>query len=176
MTKEQLALEIYDTAHLTGKFLLRSGSFSSEYFDKYQFESRPDLLMEIAEHMLKILPDDYDLLAGLEMGGIPLATALSFKTGKPAVFVRKKAKEYGTAKLAEGPDIEGKRLLIIEDVITSGGQVVISSRDLKDRGALIVGAVCVIDRESGGREALAEKAIKLNSLFTMSELKKIKGI
>ena len=173
MTREELGKAIYDVSHLTGEFLLRSGKISNEYFDKYRFESRPELLSEIANHLTALLPLEFDLLAGLEMGGIPLSTALSMNTGKRLVFVRKKPKEYGTCKFAEGIEIEGKNLVVIEDVVTSGGQVVISSGDLRKDGAQISIALCVIDREAGGRERLAEVGIELRSLFTMSELKEL---
>ncbi len=171
MTKHDLTQAIYDVAHLTGEFKLRSGITSNEYFDKYQFESDPKLLKAIAEHMAPMVPKGTEYLAGLEMGGLAIATALSLETGIPAVFVRKKAKDYGTCKLAEGPSIEGKKLLIVEDVITSGGQVIISGNDLKSLGAIVSQVVCVIDREQGGRGKLEEAGYELTSLFTMSELK-----
>lgn len=165
-----LAARIYSSAHLTGSFLLRSGVTTSEYFDKYRFESEPVLLREIAEEMAELVPDGVELLAGLEMGAIPLVTMLSQVTELPALFVRKQAKEYGTAKLAEGPDFAGRRLLVVEDVVTSGGQIVISSQDLRSAGALIDSAICVIDREAGGAEALSKVGVELRSLFTMSDL------
>lgn len=171
LTNNQLAKAIFDVSYLRGEFLLRSGIISNEYFDKYQFESNPELLAEIAACFAEIIPNGIDGLAGLEMGGIPLATALSLVTGLPLVMVRKKAKEYGTKKIAEGFDVKGKRLLIVEDVITSGGQVIISTNELRGAGAIIEDAVCVIDRESGGKEKLLEAGIKLHSLFTMTELK-----
>jgi orotate phosphoribosyltransferase len=171
MTKHDLTQAIYDVAHLTGEFKLRSGITSNEYFDKYQFESDPKLLKAIAEHMAPMVPEGTEYLAGLEMGGLAIATALSLETGIPAVFVRKKAKDYGTCKLAEGPSIEGKKLLVVEDVITSGGQVIISGNDLKSLGAIVSQVVCVIDREQGGRGKLEEAGYELTSLFTMSELK-----
>lgn len=171
MTRLELAQSIYNTAHITGEFLLRSGRTSNEYFDKYLFESNPTLLKAIAEHLAPLVPVDVEVLAGLEMGGIPIVTALSMVTGKPACFVRKKAKEYGTCKFAEGASVAGKRILIVEDVVTSGGQVVLSSADLRSDGAIITGAVCVIDREAGGAEALQEIKVPLSPLFTMSELK-----
>ena len=170
--KKDLAKHVYDIAHLTGEFKLRSGLISNEYFDKYQFESNPELLVSIAiqlNHVVNSL--EYDYLAALEMGGIPIATAMAMMNKKSMVFVRKEAKEYGTAKLAEGPEIKNTNLLIVEDVVTSGGQIIISANDLRERGATITDAVCVIDREAGGREKLAEAGIKLHSLFTMSELK-----
>lgn len=171
MNRKELAKHIFDAAYITGDFLLRSGKRSNEYFDKYRFESNPMLLDSISDELLKMIPKGIDYLAALEMGGIPIATALSLKSGIPVVFVRKSAKEYGTCKLAEGGEIEGKKLLIIEDVITSGGQVIISTRELRELGAEINYALCVIDRESGGKEALAEDNIELHALFTMSELK-----
>lgn len=171
MEKQKLAELIFNCSHLTGSFVLRSGKISSEYFDKYQFESNPELLKEIAAELSKLIPTGIDFLAALEMGGIPIATAISLFTGIPVVFVRKKAKEYGTAKLAEGPEITGKNLLIVEDVITSGGQVVLSTQDLRNLGGIVNNAICVIDRQSGGKEALEKIGIKLSSLFTMSELK-----
>jgi orotate phosphoribosyltransferase len=171
MTREELAKAIYDVSHLTGTFTLRSGAVSNEYFDKYLFEARPDVLKAIAEHMAELLPGDTQVLAGLEMGGIPIATALSLKTGLPGAFVRKEAKKYGTAKVAEGADLKGKRIVVVEDVVTSGGQVILSAADLRGLEANILCAVCVIDRESGGKEKLAAEGIELRALFTMSELK-----
>jgi len=166
-----LARRIHDVAHLTGTFTLRSGAVSNEYFDKYRFESDPVLLREIGEALAPLVPDGTEVLAGLELGGVPLAVALSQVTGLPALFVRKEAKTYGTCRLAEGGDIEGRRVTVVEDVVTSGGQVVTSCGDLRERGALVTHALCVIDRESGGPEALAEIDVELRPLFTMTELK-----
>jgi len=171
MKRDDLAVQIYNSSHITGEFVLRSGKRSNEYFDKYRFESRPEVLRYIAKQMVHLLPDEFDYLAGLEMGGIPIATALSLQTGKPLVFVRKQAKEYGTCQFIEGADIKGKRLVIVEDVVTSGGQIVTSTNELRAAGAIIDTAVCVIDRESGGVENLDRIKLKLHSLFSMSELK-----
>ncbi|MFP4369780.1 MAG: orotate phosphoribosyltransferase, partial [Candidatus Kapaibacterium sp.] len=148
-----------------------SGKISNEYFDKYQFETDPLLLFAICEQMAELLPEDFDMLGALEMGGIPIATVLSQITGKPVCFIRKKAKDYGTAKLAEGPSIESRKLVMIEDVITSGGQVIESAAELRKKGAIITNAICVIDRESGGMEKLIEHSIELKPLFKMSYLK-----
>lgn len=170
MTKADIARKVLEVAHLTGQFTLRSGIVSDKYFDKYQFESDPVLLAAIAEMMADLVPDDAELLAGLEMGGIAIATAVSLRTGIPAVFVRKEAKEYGTCKLAEGPNIEGKKLVIIEDVVTSGGQVIMSAADLERLGGQILTTLCVIDREQGGIEKMKQAGLQLKSVFTMSEL------
>jgi len=124
MHLDDLADRINTVSRLTGTFTLRSGQIATEYFDKYRFEAVPDLLADIAEAMAPMVPEGTEVIAGLEMGGIPIVTALSMRTGIPAAFVRKKAKEYGTARLAEGADIAGKRVTVIEDVITtrSGGR------------------------------------------------------
>lgn len=168
--RRELAAEVFARCYLTGEFTLRSGRTADRYFDKYQFESDPELLAALAAEMAALVPDEVEFLAGLEMGGIPVVTALAAATGVPAVFVRKTAKEYGTARLAEGPSVAGKRVLIVEDVVTSGGQIRLSASDLRDLGAVIVGAICVIDREEGGSEILAEDGIVLSSLFGGAEL------
>ncbi|MFB9278690.1 orotate phosphoribosyltransferase [Cohnella cellulosilytica] len=170
MDRQKLAKEIYDTSHLTGVFKLRSGKTSDQYFDKYLFESNPVLLAEVAEQLAPLIPEDTEILAGLEMGGIPIATALSLKTGIPVVFVRKKAKEYGTCKLAEGMDIEGKRVCMIEDVVTTGGQILLSAEDLKKYGAKVKDVLCVIEREVAGRTNLENAGLAFRSLFKMEEL------
>ena len=170
MERSELAATIFERTHLTGQFTLRSGVTSTEYFDKYLFESDPVLLRAIAEALAPTVPAGTDALAGLELGGVPLATSLSQVTGLPALFVRKEAKTYGTCRLAEGGEVDGRRLTVVEDVVTSGGQVVISCGDLRDRGATVEHALCVIDRRSGGPEALAEIGVQLRPLFTMREL------
>jgi orotate phosphoribosyltransferase len=169
--RDALARRIYDVAHLTGTFTLRSGVVSNEYFDKYRFEADPALLADIAIALAPLVPEGVDALAGLELGGVPLATALSLATGLPALFVRKEAKTYGTCQLAEGGPVEGQRLAVIEDVVTSGGQVIASCADLRALGADIVAVLCVIDREAGGAEKLAAEALDLRPLFKMTDLK-----
>lgn len=104
-----LARKIFEVSHLTGEFRLRSGSLSSEYFDKYQFEADPEILRDIVVQLKELVPSQVDRLAGLELGGVPLVTLLSQVTGVPALFVRKKAKEYGTCRLAEGGAIRGEK-------------------------------------------------------------------
>lgn len=170
MTRDELAATIHRRSLLRGHFVLRSGATSDRYFDKYLFESDPTLLRAIAESMASMVPPDIDAIAGLELGGIPLAVMISQLTGLPTLFVRKRAKEYGTRRLAEGGALEGRRLLIVEDVITSGGQVVLSTGELRELGARVDHALCVIDREAGGAAALAEVGVTLAPLFTMSEL------
>ena len=168
--RPDLAARIYEASHLTGTFTLRSGVVSNEYFDKYLFEAEPALLRAIAAACVPLVPAGIDALAGLELGGIPLATMMSHLSGLPARFVRKQAKTYGTCRLAEGGDLDGERLCIIEDVVTSGGAILDAAVELRAAGAVLGPVVCVIDRESGGTEKLAEAGLELRALFPMHEL------
>lgn len=171
MTKEELGKKIYSVAHLTGEFRLRSGQVSNEYFDKYLFESDPELLSEIAKLMKRLIPEETEILAGLEMGGIPIATALSLESGIPSAFVRKKAKEYGTCKLAEGCGVSGKTVCVIEDVVTTGGQIIESVRELRERGAKINTVLCAIQRNRDASSILSQEGLLLLPVFTMEFLK-----
>jgi orotate phosphoribosyltransferase len=175
MDRRQLAAALFSRSHLTGEFLLRSGRISNEYFDKYRFESDPQLLRAIAQALAPTLPPDTEILAGLELGGVPLAVMLGQVTGLPTAFVRKAAKPYGTRRVAEGSEVDGARVVVIEDVVTSGGQVIASTEDLRGLGAIVEHALCVIDREAGGADALAEAGVVLRPLYTMSELKALRG-
>lgn len=165
-----LADQINTIARLTGTFTLRSGQIATEYFDKYRFEAQPALLAEIAAALAPLIPEGTEVLAGLEMGGIPIATALSLHTGLPAAFVRKEAKQYGTARLAEGAEINGMRVTVIEDVITTGGQVVLSTNDLRALGAIVDHVVCVIDRSPDKAAALSAQGLTLHALLTRAQL------
>jgi orotate phosphoribosyltransferase len=162
----ELGRRIYATAHLTGEFVLRSGQTTSEYFDKYRFEADPVLLDAVAEAMVPLVPADTEVLAGLEMGGIPVVTALGRHTGLPCAFVRKQAKPYGTRRLAEGAETAGRRVTIIEDVVTTGGQIVLSANDLRSLGAHITDALCVINRNSTTPDPLTEAGLTLTALLT----------
>ncbi|WP_020123905.1 orotate phosphoribosyltransferase [Streptomyces canus] len=171
MTTSELARQIHAASHLTGDFVLRSGRRASEYFDKYRFEGDPVLLDAIAQAMASLVPNGTEVLAGLEMGGIPVVTALGRHTGLPCAIVRKQAKSYGTRRLAEGADIAGRRVLVVEDVVTSGGQIVLSTAELRALGADVREALCVIDRQQGGTETLAAEQIRLLSLLTADDLR-----
>lgn len=166
----ELAQRIHERSFLKGQFVLRSGTQTTVYVDKYRFEADPALLRDIAEAMLPMLPNDLDALAGLELGGIPLATVLSQLSGLPTRFVRKQAKSYGTRRLAEGGEIAGQRLAIIEDVITTAGQVIQSAAALRTAGAEIDTVLCVIDRQTGGAENLTREGLQLRVLLTISDI------
>lgn len=170
MKREVLAKQINELCRLTGEFVLRAGGISNTYFEKYQFESYPEVLHEITVKLSPLIPEDTDILAGLEMGGVPVATVLSQITGLPTVFVRKKAKEYGTQRLAEGIAIKNRNVLVVEDVITTGGQVVESTHALRQLGAHIESVMCVIDRREGYKGILETAGLSVISLFMSEEL------
>ena len=165
-----LASDIDAICRLTGTFTLRSGQVSTEYFDKYLFEAEPTLLSRVAREMVQLLPGDIELLGGLELGGVPIATMVSYMTGYSALFVRKQAKEYGTCKLAEGPDVAGRRVTLIEDVITTGGAVRDATRALREAGAVVEVVVCAIDRSPAGENPLADVGLEVRAVLTKADL------
>jgi orotate phosphoribosyltransferase len=170
MSDTTLARDIDACCRLTGEFTLRSGQVASEYFDKYLFESDPRLLSRVVDRMLELVPEDTELLGGLELGGVPTVTVLSSRTGLPALFVRKKAKEYGTCKLAEGPEVAGRRVTLVEDVITTGGAVRDATRALREAGATLDVVVCAIDRSPEGENPLADVGLEVRPVLTKAEL------
>jgi orotate phosphoribosyltransferase len=170
MERAALAREIVRRVRLSGRFTLRSGRTSTVYWDKYRFESDPRLLAAIVAHLRPLLPPDLDSLAGLELGGVPLATGLSLATGHPCRFVRKAAKPHGTGQLVEGGWTAGERAVVIEDVMTSGGQVAQSIEQMRALGLVVTHAVCVIDRQEGARERLTALGCHMTALFTMADL------
>jgi orotate phosphoribosyltransferase len=165
-----LAADIDASCRLTGEFTLRSGQVATEYFDKYLFESDPLLLARVAREMIQLLPHDTELLGGLELGGVPIATAVSGIMGMPALFVRKQAKEYGTCKLAEGPDVAGRRVTLVEDVITTGGAVRDATNALRELGATVEVVVCAIDRSPAGDNPLADVGLEIRPVLTKADL------
>lgn len=165
-----LARDIDAVCRLTGSFTLRSGQVASEYFDKYLFEAQPDLLRRVAQAMVSLVPAGADLLGGLELGGVPLATMISQLTGTTCLFVRKQAKTYGTCRLAEGAEVAGRSVVLIEDVITTGGAVRDAARELRKVGAQIEVAVCAIDRSLPGRHPLQDIGIEVRSVLTRADL------
>ena len=167
-----LPARIRCSARVSGHFVLRSGAVSDTYFDKYQFEADPQLLLAIAEAMKPLIPAGVEVLAWLEMRGIPIVTMLSQVSGLPAAFIRKEPKEYGTCRYAEGQSLRGKRFALVEDVVSSGGAIVDALSKLKADGLVPEAAICVIDRQSGGSEALAKHGLPLSALFTLEEVER----
>jgi orotate phosphoribosyltransferase len=170
MDRRDLIRRIMETAYLEGDFVLRSGKRSKYYLDKYLFESKPDILRALGDAMADLLPPDVDVLAGPELGGIPLATVLSLKTQIPFVIVRKEAKSHGTAKRIEGFLKQGDRVVIVEDVMTTGGQSIESAKALEEAGAVVRKIVCVIDREEGTRASLDAAGYAFEPLLTKTDL------
>ena len=167
-----IPVEIRKRARLAGHFTLRSGLTSEIYFDKYQFESDPNLLKAIAGELVALVPEDTEILAGLEMGGIPVVTVLSQITGLPAAFLRKEPKTYGTSRHAEGADLRNKNVVLVEDVVSSGGAILDAVAALRRDGINPGIALCVIDRQTGGRESLGRGGIELRPLYTMEQIEK----
>lgn len=170
--KVALARQIKAASQLTGDFLLRSGVRSSTYFDKYQFESDPALLKCICEQLAQIVPSGTQVLAGLELGGIPLAVVLGQLTNLPIAYVRKQAKEYGTCRLAEGPDMRSRQVLLVEDVVTSGGAIRDAAAALRAEGVSVSEVICVIERKGNGRQLLQGDGLNLMALFSQDDLER----
>ena len=170
MTDPALARDIDSCCRLSGEFTLRSGQRATEYFDKYLFEAEPALLARVVEQMVALVPDGTELLGGLELGGVPIATVLSARTGLPVLFVRKEPKEYGTCKLAEGPEVAGRRVTLVEDVITTGGAVREATTALRAAGAVVEVVVCAIDRSPAGADPLADIGLEVRPVLTKAQL------
>jgi orotate phosphoribosyltransferase len=165
-----LARDVDARSRLRGEFTLRSGARATEYFDKYLFEADPALLARIVDRMRPLVPDGAERLGGLELGGVPLATLLGQRTGLPVLFVRKQAKEYGTRKLAEGGDPSGRRVVLVEDVITTGGAVRSAALALRALGATVDTVICAIDRQETDGNPLADIGLEIRSVLTRSLL------
>ena len=173
MSDDSLARALVEHAYLEGDFLLRSGKRSRYYLDKYRFETRPDLLRPLGERIAATVREhapEAVRLAGPELGAVALAAAASLESGLPFIIVRKEAKEYGTAKRIEGPYEAGECVCLVEDVVTSGGALLDSIVALREAGLVVHTAVCIVDREEGGADALARQAVRLRPLFRAGEL------
>jgi orotate phosphoribosyltransferase len=160
-------------AYLEGDFVLRSGKRSRYYLDKYRFETRPDLLaalgVRIAATVREHEPEAVRLAAPV-LGGVVLAASASLVSGLPFVMVRDAAKEYGTANRIEGPFEPGERVCLVEDIVTSGGALLEALAAVREAGLVVRTAVCVVDREEGGADALARQAVRLRPLFRAGAL------
>jgi orotate phosphoribosyltransferase len=170
---DDLADALVEHAYLEGDFLLRSGKRSRYYLDKYRFETRPELLRPLGERIAAAVREhapDATRLAAPELGAVALAAAASLEAELPFVIVRKAAKEYGTANRIEGPYGEGECVCLVEDVVTSGGALLDSLGALRAAGLVVHTAVCVVDREEGGADALARQAVRLRPIFRAGQL------
>jgi orotate phosphoribosyltransferase len=170
MNREQLAKRIAEVSLLRGEFILRSGRKSNYYLDKYRFETQPDVLVELGKLFAERVSEKVNRIAGAELGAVPLAAAAAMACGKPFVIVRNQKKDYGTSKLVEGVLNAGDTVLIVEDVLTTGGQVLEAAKSLKDAGAKIDRIVAVIDRQEGARQNIESAGYIFEALFTTDDL------
>ena len=171
MTNPQLAQAVKAAAYLEGDFVLSSGKRSTYYLDKWRFETDPNLLREIAKAFAPLLPSPRpDRIAGIELGGVPLAVALSLETGIPGLIVRRQAKEYGTAKEIEGVWNAGERVVLVEDVLTTAAQAISAAQRLTNLGLRVERILYVIDREEGADANIRAAGFDPAPLFRKSEL------
>jgi orotate phosphoribosyltransferase len=173
VNRDQLAARLLERAYLEGDFLLRSGRRSRYYLDKYRFETDPQLLAGLGRELAALVAghgEQAELLAGPELGAVPLAAVTSIETGLPFVIVRKAAKEYGTGNRLEGVFEPGMRVCVVEDVVTSGGALLSAVEALREADLHVSAAICVVDREEGGAAAIAAAGIPFKALYTSSQL------
>lgn len=170
MNREQLAKRIAEVSLLRGTFTLRSGRTSNYYLDKYRFETQPDILQALGKLFAERVTTRVDRIAGAELGAVPLAAAAAMASGKPCLFIRNQKKDYGTNKQVEGVLNPGETVMIVEDVLTTGGQVVEAAKQLEAAGAKIERIVAVIDREEGARENIEKAGYTFEALFTTTDL------
>ena len=173
MTHDELGALLVERALIEGDFVLRSGRRSSWYFDKYRFETEPEILRALGARLAEAAHEhepDAVRLAGPALGAVALAASAAMASGLPFIIVRGETKEYGTAKRIEGPFEQGELVCLLEDVVTSGGALVGAVSALRDEGLVVRNAVCVVDREEGGSDALARLGVRLRALFRAGEL------
>lgn len=170
MKRDELARQIAGVALLRGSFTLRSGRTSSFYLDKYLFSTQPEILRELGAMFAERLPRETTVLAGAELGGIPLVTAASLASGLPCVFIRNQKKDYGTSKQLEGKLSASDRVVIVEDVATTGGQVLEAAKVIAGTGASVLTIIATIDRLEGARENIEAAGYAFDALFTVREL------
>ncbi len=166
----QLGRDLVAAAYLRGDFVLSSGARSSFYFDKYLFETKPEILSRVAELLAELIPPEVDRLAGPELGAVALAAAVSLQTGLPFVIVRKASKDYGTSKAVEGEINAGERVVVVEDVITTAGEALKAASRLETIGVEVVGILAVLDRQQGGIDNITAAGYRAEALFRLSEL------
>lgn len=165
-----LVARIRGVACQRAAFHLPTGQVIEEYFDEYLLAADPVLLRDAVAEMVQHVPVSTETLVGLELGGIPLAVALSAATGIPAGFLRRERKPYGTCRQLEGHTVAGRHVVLVDDVVRSGSQVLRAASVLRQAGASVVTAICVLDRELDGQARLAKNQIVLRSLLTSAAL------
>ncbi len=170
MDSKELAKRIRDAAYLEGEFTLRSGRKSNYYLDKYLFETQPDILEALGKMFATRVGESTTLIAGAELGGVALAAATSLVSGKPFVIIRNAKKDYGTSKPFEGKLTDTDSVLLVEDIATTGGQVLEAAKLICKIGAKVERIVSVIDRQEGAGENIKAAGFIFESLFTKADL------
>jgi orotate phosphoribosyltransferase len=170
VTRKELIKRVKETAYLEGDFVLRSGKRSKYYLDKYLFETCPDILKALGKEFARHMTADVTLIAGAELGGVALAAATAMQTGKKWVIIRNSRKDYGTSKLVEGVLNPGDVVLLVEDIATTGGQVIEAAKIITDAGATVKKIVCVIDRKQGARENITRAGYAFEAILTKEDL------
>lgn len=168
--REALARDLVRASYLTGDFVLRSGKRSNRYFDKFLFETDPELLKRLGTHLAELVPKETQRLAAPELGAVLLGGAVSMETGLPLLLIRKEPKAYGTAKQIEGRFNAGERVTVIEDVVTTGGDSLRSVQVLRDAGLEVIHLVVVLDRGEGGEDNIRDARIPYSPLFRIQDL------
>ena len=168
--RDALARDLVAASYLKGDFVLRSGKRSTRYFDKFLFETEPELLKRLGAHLADLVPKETQRLAAPELGAVLLGGAVSMETGLPLILVRKEPKGYGTAKQLEGRFNAGERVTVIEDVVTTGGDSLRSVEALRNAELDVIHLVVVLDRGEGGEENIREAGIPYSPLFRISDL------
>ncbi|ADI73775.1 orotate phosphoribosyltransferase [Methanohalobium evestigatum Z-7303] len=154
-----------------GEFILSSGKKSNYYVDIKKASTRPDTLKLIGKKAAEIIKSiDVDNVGGVELGGVPIATAVSLESGLPMIIIRKSSKEYGTGGRLVGQLEKGERVILLEDVTTSGGSVKEAVSNIQNEGGYIDTVITVVDREEGAEENLKSAGIKLITLIKASDL------
>jgi orotate phosphoribosyltransferase len=151
-----------------GDFTLASGRKSRFYIDIKKAITQPAILKKIASEVLMKNPP-FDAVAGVAVGGVPLAVAVSLESGKPYVVIRKEQKAHGLASLIIG-EVSGKRVLLVEDVTTSGGSALFGIEQLRSAGAVVEEVITVVDRDEGAGKTLSDLNVKLTPLVSMKDL------
>lgn len=169
-----LAARIKDAALLEGDFVLSSGERSNFYVDKYLFSTEPSLLRDVAGELAARIPEGVDRLAGVELGAVPLVVATALDTGLPYVIVRKEAKDHGSSagSSTEGHLRSGDRVVLIEDVVTTGTQAVRAARALQEEGVEVVTILAVLDRREDEGAKIGD--FPLEALLRMEDLRVVK--
>ncbi len=170
MERDELGRKILEDCQLHGNFKLRSGETSDTYLDKYQAFAKTSILIPLVSHLKNLIPTDTEVLAGIVLGGVPLATALALETGIDLAFIRPEAKKYGTVRIIEGADVTNKHVLLVEDITTTGGAIIDSALALKSYNAKVAHCLCMIRRQVTLKPKLERLGINLISLFSLDEL------